>query len=89
MGRLGFEVLASVVLEYNTCSPLKVNLRFGGAYRLHLRGIISRARYRREIRWHLGRRCPMFVSSGFVTVVNYRQVKRAVSMAYKNKLRGP
>jgi hypothetical protein len=27
------------------CSPLKVNRRFGGTYRLHLQGRISRARY--------------------------------------------
>jgi hypothetical protein len=32
------------------CSPLKVNRRFGGTYRLYLQGRINRARYQRESR---------------------------------------
>jgi hypothetical protein len=55
---VGFEVLTAVVMENTVlwditpCSPLKVNRRFGGAYRLHLQGRISRARYQRESIWH-------------------------------------
>jgi hypothetical protein len=39
---LGFEVLLALVMKSTTfwdiaqCSPLKVNRRFGGTYRLHL-----------------------------------------------------
>jgi hypothetical protein len=40
------------LLIYNTYSPLKVNRRFGGIYRLHLRARkISRARRQRKSRW--------------------------------------
>jgi hypothetical protein len=53
-----FEVLTAVVMksiifcDITPCSPLKVNRRFGGTYRLHLQGRkISRARNQREIRW--------------------------------------
>jgi hypothetical protein len=49
--RLGFEIFAAVVMksavlrDITPCSPLKVNRRFGGTYRLHLQGRrISRAR---------------------------------------------
>jgi hypothetical protein len=42
----------SVFWDKTSCSPLKVNRRFGGTYRLHLQSrIISRARYRRKSRW--------------------------------------
>jgi hypothetical protein len=38
--------------DLTQCSPLEVNRRFGGTYRLHLQGLkISRARNQREIRW--------------------------------------
>jgi hypothetical protein len=33
------------------CSPLIVNRRFRGTYRLHLQGRISRTRYQRESSW--------------------------------------
>jgi hypothetical protein len=51
---VGSEVLTAVVMKTSVfwditpCSPLKVNGRFGGTYRLHLQGRISRARYQRE-----------------------------------------
>jgi hypothetical protein len=51
---IGFEVLTTVVMKstiiwYITLhGPLKVNRRFGGTYRLHLQGRISRARYQRK-----------------------------------------
>jgi hypothetical protein len=39
-------------LEIRPCSPLKVNWRFWGTYRLHLQGLrINRRRYQRESRW--------------------------------------
>jgi hypothetical protein len=56
--RTGFEVLTAVVMkstifwDITPCSPLKVNRRLGGTYRLHLQGRkISRARNQRESRW--------------------------------------
>jgi hypothetical protein len=37
--------------DITPCSPLKVGRRFGGTYRLHLRGRrVSRSRYQREIK---------------------------------------
>jgi hypothetical protein len=40
------------LLGKTPCSPLKVNRRFGGIYRLHFHCLkISRARNQREIRW--------------------------------------
>jgi hypothetical protein len=54
----GFEVLTAVVRKSTVfwhitpCSPLKVNRRLGGIYRLHLQGPrISRARNKHESRW--------------------------------------
>jgi hypothetical protein len=47
---VGFEVLTTVVMKRTvfwdiiSCSPLKVNRRFGGTYHLHLEGRISRER---------------------------------------------
>jgi hypothetical protein len=42
---------SSVFWDITLCSPLKVNRRFGGTYRLHLQGRgISRARNQRESR---------------------------------------
>jgi hypothetical protein len=41
---VGFEALTAVVMESTifwdimSCTPLKVNLRFGGTYRLHYQG---------------------------------------------------
>jgi hypothetical protein len=58
---LGFEALTTVVMQSTIfcdtapCSPLKVNRGFGGTYRLHLQGRISRARYQRESRWQARR----------------------------------
>jgi hypothetical protein len=52
-----FEVLTAAVMkstifcDITPCSPLKVNRCFGGTYRLHLQGRISRAWYQRESRW--------------------------------------
>jgi hypothetical protein len=51
---VGFEVLTAVVMkssifwDITPCSPLKVNQRFGGTYRLHLQ-----CRYRLLSRWFL------------------------------------
>jgi hypothetical protein len=40
------------IWDITSCSPLKVNRRFGGTYRLHLQSRrISRARDQRESRW--------------------------------------
>jgi hypothetical protein len=53
---IGFEVLTAVVMksiifwDITSCNPLKVNRRFGGTYRLHMLGRISRGRYQRESR---------------------------------------
>jgi hypothetical protein len=55
---VGFDVLTAVVmkstifLDITPCSPLKVNRRFAGTYRLHLQGRgISRERNQHERRW--------------------------------------
>jgi hypothetical protein len=41
--------------DITSCNPLKVNRRFGGTSRLHLRGRrISQARNQRESRWQPG-----------------------------------
>jgi hypothetical protein len=44
---VGFEVTKSTIFwDITPCSPLSVNRRFGGTYRLHIQGRrISRARY--------------------------------------------
>jgi hypothetical protein len=43
---------STIFSEITPCSPLKVNRRFGGTYRLHLQGRkISQARNPRENRW--------------------------------------
>jgi hypothetical protein len=48
------------------CSPLKVNRRFGGTYRLHLQGRrISRARNQRKIRWQAAL-VAIYFHSGFL-----------------------
>jgi hypothetical protein len=42
----------TIFWDITPCSPLKVNRRFGGTYRLHLQGRkISRAQNQRESRW--------------------------------------
>jgi hypothetical protein len=63
---VGFEVLTAVVVKFSIfwditpCSPLKVDRRFGGTYRLHLQGRrISRARNQRESR-RQAERCVFF-----------------------------
>jgi hypothetical protein len=55
MINVGFEVLRAVVMkcsifwDITTCSPLKINRRFGGICRLHIQGRrISQARNQRE-----------------------------------------
>jgi hypothetical protein len=55
LGIAGFEVLTAVVMKSTViwdimpCSPLKVNRRFGGTYRLYLQGgRISQAGNQRE-----------------------------------------
>jgi hypothetical protein len=55
---VGFEVLTAVVMKNNifwdtkSCSPLKLNRRFGGTYRLHLQvRKISQTRTQRESTW--------------------------------------
>jgi hypothetical protein len=55
-----FEILtvvvmkSTVILGMRTCSPLELNLLFGGTYSLHLPGRkISQARYQREGRWQV------------------------------------
>jgi hypothetical protein len=56
---VGFEVLTAVVMKSTIlwgimpCSLLKVNRLFGGTYRLHPQGRISRAKYQREGRWQV------------------------------------
>jgi hypothetical protein len=59
---LGFEVFTQVVMKNTVfwdimpCSPLKVNRRFRGTYRLHFQGRISRVRYlicHLFLRWYL------------------------------------
>jgi hypothetical protein len=54
----GFEVLTAMIMksaifwDITPCSPLKLNRRFGGKFRLHLQGRrISRVRNQRESRW--------------------------------------
>jgi hypothetical protein len=53
----GSEILIGPVIEstifwdITPCSPVKISQRFGGTYRLHLRGRRSRGRYQRESRW--------------------------------------
>jgi hypothetical protein len=43
---------SSIFWNIMLCSPLKVNQRFGGTYRLHLQGQrMSQARNQRESRW--------------------------------------
>jgi hypothetical protein len=58
MYRLGFEFLTAAIMKIyifwvtTSCSPLKVNRRFGGTYRLHLEvRRVSQARNQRESRW--------------------------------------
>jgi hypothetical protein len=41
----------TIFWDITPCSPLKVNRRFGGTYRIHLQGRISRATYQHESRW--------------------------------------
>jgi hypothetical protein len=54
---VGFEVLTAVIMkstdfcDITPCSPLKVNRLFGGTYRRHFHGRISRERYQRESRF--------------------------------------
>jgi hypothetical protein len=58
---VGFEILTAVVMkstifwDITPCSPLSVNRRFGGTYRLHLQGRknISPARNQHESKCHL------------------------------------
>jgi hypothetical protein len=57
---VGFEVLSAVVTKSTVfwvitpCSPMKVNLRFGGSYRLLLQDRrISRARNQPDSRWQV------------------------------------
>jgi hypothetical protein len=53
---VGFEVVTEVLMkstifwDITPCIPLKGNLPFGGTYRLHLQGRISRVIYQRESR---------------------------------------
>jgi hypothetical protein len=39
---------STVFWDITPCSPLKVNRRFGGTFRLNLQGRISRAKYQRK-----------------------------------------
>jgi hypothetical protein len=57
---VGSEVPTAVIMETSIfcdiilCSPLKVNVRFGGRYRLHLQGRrINQTRNERERRWQI------------------------------------
>jgi hypothetical protein len=44
--------LTSIFWDIKSCSPLKVNRRFGGTYQLHLQGRkINPGRYQRERKW--------------------------------------
>jgi hypothetical protein len=52
-------VKSTVFRDIKSRSPLQVNRRLGGTYRLHIQGRgISRARNRRENRWQTKQRCP-------------------------------
>jgi hypothetical protein len=42
---------STIFWDITPCSLLKVNRRFGGTYRIHLKGRISRGRYHRESGW--------------------------------------
>jgi hypothetical protein len=42
---------STIFWDIASCSPLKVNRRFGRTYRLHLHGRICRARYQCDSRW--------------------------------------
>jgi hypothetical protein len=68
---LGFEVLTAVVMkgtifwDVTPFSPLSANRRFGGTYRLHLKGRkISRARNQRESTCHPEDGGDMFFQNG-------------------------
>jgi hypothetical protein len=73
-----FEVLTAVVIRNTVpwnitpCSPVKVNRRFGGTYRVHLQGWISRARYYLLSGWYLAR--PIRYSSE--TSVAFQRITR-------------
>lgn len=40
---------STIFWNVTSCSPLKVNTRFGGKYRFYFRGRISRGKYRRKV----------------------------------------
>jgi hypothetical protein len=50
-------IISIILLGHTPCSPLKVSLRFGGTYLVHLQGRISQARYQPAYhllsRWYL------------------------------------
>jgi hypothetical protein len=54
---VGFQILTAVLIrsaifwDTTPCSPLKVNLRFGRIYHLHLQGQISQVTQQRESKW--------------------------------------
>jgi hypothetical protein len=77
---IGFEILTvvvrkSTVLRHTTqCSPLKGNQGFGGTYRLHLQGRISRARYQHKsklIRSWIWRRCSSETSADLERTIGH------------------
>jgi hypothetical protein len=47
--KMDLKKMSTIFWDITPCSPLKVNRRFGGTYRLHIRGrILSRAKKQRE-----------------------------------------
>jgi hypothetical protein len=59
------------------CNPLKVNRRFGGAYRLHLQGRrINRATTQRKSRWQAGKQTLLaaYFYTGFCSVPPKRRL---------------
>jgi hypothetical protein len=57
---VGFEVFTAVVMksvifcDMKPCSPLSVNRRFGGTYRLHLHGLRNKFSKKPASRWQAG-----------------------------------
>jgi hypothetical protein len=85
----GFEILTAVITnssifwDITPCRPMKVKIGFGGTYRLHLQGIISRTRRRHEAGSKRG--CDMFLRNvaSHSLVCTTRHSKRQKSLKKK------
>jgi hypothetical protein len=76
-----FDVLAAMVMKstifwnIKPCSPLKLNRRFGGIYRLRLQGRrISRARNQRRSRWRYVPPKRLFTFNGLHGVISQKML---------------